>query len=200
MIIIDLDDTIIATRRTLRREMFSRCADLTPLPDEVRAFLLDRADEDRSGTGIIGDACDAFGFDEELRSFLIAEYYENQPDDPVVELFEGAREGLETFGSFDRLVCVTTGFEIQQMRKIRNAGVSFDDVIVVSAAEEKALVYAQLLDGSDPAKFIVIGDKLSDVEPARELGMHAIRYGSAWDGVYAPDWFSLVTLVEAFYG
>lgn len=200
MIIVDLDDTILDTRRTLRRVKFDAIADLVGL-DELRSFFIERLDDPRPGLAIIREACAAFDLDEDIEALARAEYYEAREEDPMVPLLGGARGGLERFAELDRLVCLSSGDEVQQRRKIRRAELEdvFDEIIIVGVLDDKGEVYARLLEASDePAdRFVVIGDKEGDVEPARTLGMHAIRFGAEWDGAYALDWFSLRTLVEA---
>lgn len=204
MIIVDLDDTILDTRSTLRSVKFRDAGMIVSF--EVASYLLDRAHEHCSGREIIGDAVAAFDLDEESADAMNAEYYENHPDDVRIPLIEGAREALEAMRSAgERIVCVTTGIEEQQRAKIDGAHIAhlFDDVIVVSDGPDKQLVYADLLVADpqeDPSSFIAIGDKLTDVEPARDLGMGAVLFGppiDRWSGENASNWAQVRELVDA---
>lgn len=199
MIIVDLDDTVLDTRRTLRVEKLRDCARLAPDPAAFEDYVVSRAHERIAGRTLIAEACAAFGLDEDLESLMLAEYYGNHPVDPRVPLLPGAREALSQFGELDELVCVTAGQRDQQLAKIAGAGLagSFSRVIVVEGAKGEA--YATLLGDADPSSVVVIGDKLGDVEPARELGMRAILFGpplDAWDGERAEDWPAVLRLVD----
>lgn len=198
MIIVDLDDTILDTGSTLRRVKLSDAAAYGP--DGFEAYVLERAGERRRGSDIIRDACALFEVDDETEALMIAEYYEG-PAVLNVPLIPGAREALDSFkDAGERIVCVTAGREDRQRAKIEGASLELDDVIVVSEPEDKALVYADLCSDSDPSGVIVIGDSLTDVLPARQLGMHAILFApplDAWDGPSATGWEDVITIVRS---
>ena len=198
MIIVDLDDTILDTGSTLRRAKLSDAAAYGPVGFE--AYVLERAGEHRRGSDIIRDACALFEVDEEIEALMIAEYYEG-PAVLDVPLIDGAREALESFKAMgEHIVCVTAGREERQRAKITGAALEFDDVFVVSEPEDKALVYADLCSDADPSRIVVIGDSLTDVLPARDLGMHAVLFApalDAWDGPDATCWEDVVTIVRS---
>ena len=198
MIIVDLDDTVLDTRGSLRLVKLEEAARLAP---RTRDVLLARAREHRSGRALIGDACAAFDVDEETEALMVAAYYENHPADFVVPLIEGAREALESWRERGvRIVCVTAGDEGQQRAKIENANLDFDEVIVVSEPQDKALVYDRIME--DPHRTVVIGDKLSDVRPALDLGARAILFAApidAWDGPCTTSWREVCRIVDELF-
>lgn len=202
MIIVDLDDTVLDTRRTLRVEKLRDCARLAPDPEAFESYALARAHARMPGRAIIAEACAAFDLDEDLEALMLDEYYAHQPSDPRVPFVSGAREALERLARLDELVCVTSGRPDQQRAKIEGAGLEsvFSRVFVIESGKDEA--YAALLSESEAtaSSIVVIGDRLSDVEPARALGMRAILFGpplDGWDGERADEWPALLALLEA---
>jgi FMN phosphatase YigB (HAD superfamily) len=199
MIVVDLDDTLIDTRSTLR---VRRLIDAARLDPRIENYVLARARERIRGRDLIRDACALFDVDAQTESMMIAAYYETL-EDVDVPLIEGASQALETFRTIgERIVCVTHGIEERQRSKISASGldVLLDEVIVVSQPQDKELVYADLSAQQDPASIIVIGDRLTDVVPAQQLGMHAIFFGlplDAWDGLNATGWAGVLAIVSS---
>jgi FMN phosphatase YigB (HAD superfamily) len=199
MIIVDLDDTLIDTRSTLRIRKLSDAAVIGP--PGIEAYLLERAHERRSGRELIEEAAAVFDLDEETRDAMIGEYFSNHPHGVRIPLFEGAREALEALrDAGERIICLTTGIREQQVAKIDGAGIRdlFDEVVVIAEPQDKSLVYADLSAQVEPSSIVVIGDKLSDVAPAASLGMRAVLYGrplDAWNGENAVDWSRILELV-----
>jgi FMN phosphatase YigB (HAD superfamily) len=199
MIVVDLDDTLIDTRSTLR---VRRLIDAARLDPRIENYVLARARERIRGRDLIRDACALFDVDAQTESMMIAAYYEDL-EDVDVPLIEGASQALETFRTVgERIVCVTHGIEERQRSKISASGldVLLDEVIVVSQPQDKELVYADLSAQQDPASIIVIGDRLTDVVPAQQLGMHAIFFGlplDAWGGLNATGWAGVLAIVSS---
>jgi putative hydrolase of the HAD superfamily len=90
-----------------------------------------------------------------------------------VELFEGAREAVETLAPRYPLIVITKGDLLHQTSKADRSGLRdrFRAIEVVSVKTPP--VYAAILDRHhvDPARFLMVGNSIrSDVVPVLELG------------------------------
>ena len=177
MIILDLDDTLIDTRGTLRPIKLRDAGKRIGSP-QVADWLEGRASENRSGKLIISEACAVFDLSDEQEREMLDEYYHQQVD-AKIPLLPGAREALERLSAEHDLFLVSAGLESRQRRKVELARL----------ARERNVARQHV---------VVIGDKLSDVEPAEERGMVAIRFGASWEGASAQDWPATIALLEGF--
>ncbi len=92
--------------------------------------------------------------------------------DPV-ELLDGVPETLAAVGRTHRLVLITKGDLVHQIRKVRTSGLEhhFEHIEVV--LEKDVDTYRRVLDewGIEPARFCFVGNSVrSDVLPIIELG------------------------------
>lgn len=102
-----------------------------------------------------------------------------------VELIDGVPEVLATVGRTHRLVLITKGDLVHQLRKVRTSGLAhhFEHIEVV--LEKDVDTYRSILDewGIDPQRFVFIGNSVrSDVLPIVELGGTGIHveYHVTW--------------------
>jgi putative hydrolase of the HAD superfamily len=102
-----------------------------------------------------------------------------------VELLDGVPETLDAVGRTHRLVLITKGDLVHQMRKVRTSGIDhhFDHIRVV--LEKDVANYRDLLDewGIDPSRFLMVGNSVrSDILPILELGGQGVHvpYHVTW--------------------
>jgi putative hydrolase of the HAD superfamily len=111
--------------------------------------------------------------------------YDSHPD-----LKDGAREVLETLRPHVRLALATRGDEELQGRRLDHAGLRhhFDALYFLEWKNRET--YGALLgeQGLKPATTFIIGDAIrSDINPALELGAHAILVrGQNWEHERVP--------------
>lgn len=89
-------------------------------------------------------------------------------------------EGLRSGGYMTGLLSNSTCYAVQKLRE-RTRVLSFIDRPVfsfdVGAVKPERRMYGRVMQGFAAEEVLMIGDKYSDdVEPARELGMHAIHF------------------------
>ena len=102
-----------------------------------------------------------------------------------VELLDGVPETLAAVGRTHRLVLITKGDLVHQLRKVRTSGLAhhFEHIEVV--LEKDVATYGSILAewGIDPTRFAFVGNSVrSDVLPIMELGgtgVH-IEYHLTW--------------------
>jgi putative hydrolase of the HAD superfamily len=90
-----------------------------------------------------------------------------------VELLDGVPETLAAVGRTHRLVLITKGDLVHQLRKVRTSGLEhhFEHIEVV--LEKDVATYGSVLDewGIDPTRFVFVGNSVrSDILPIIELG------------------------------
>lgn len=102
-----------------------------------------------------------------------------------VELLDGVPETLATVGKTHRLVLITKGDLVHQLRKVRTSGLDhhFEHIEVV--LDKDADTYRSLLDewDIDPTRFVFVGNSVrSDVLPVVEIGGAGIHvpYHITW--------------------
>jgi putative hydrolase of the HAD superfamily len=102
-----------------------------------------------------------------------------------VELLDGVPETLAAVGSGHRLVLVTKGDLVHQLRKVRTSGIAhhFEHIRVV--LEKDVATYRDLLDewGIDAQRFLMVGNSVrSDILPILELGGQGVHvpYHVTW--------------------
>ncbi len=86
-----------------------------------------------------------------------------------------------------RLVLVTSGFERTQRKKLELCGLGafFEAVEVVPVGGDKGAAMARLLEGTDLADCVAVGDRIDrEIEAGRRLGMWTVRV-AAGEGQYA---------------
>lgn len=105
--------------------------------------------------------------------------------DPV-ELLDGVPETLAAVGRSHRLVLITKGDLVHQVRKVRTSGLEhhFEHIEVV--LEKDADTYRRVLTewGIDPTRFLFVGNSVrSDILPILELGGHGVHvpYHTTWE-------------------
>lgn len=103
-----------------------------------------------------------------------------------VELLDGVPETLAAVGRTHRLVLITKGDLVHQLRKVRTSGLAhhFEHIEVV--LEKDVDTYRSILEewGIDPARFVFVGNSVrSDVLPIVELGGTGIHveYHVTWE-------------------
>ena len=109
-----------------------------------------------------------------------------------VELLDGVPETLAAVGRTHRLVLITKGDLVHQLRKVRTSGLAhhFEHIEVV--LEKDAETYRSILTewGIDPSRFAFVGNSVrSDVLPVLELGgtgVH-VEYHLTWAHELVPD-------------
>ena len=102
-----------------------------------------------------------------------------------VELLPGVPETLSAVGRSHRLVLITKGDLVHQLRKVRTSGLDhhFEHIEVV--LDKDAGTYRGVLDewGIDPTRFVFVGNSVrSDVLPVVEIGGAGIHvpYHITW--------------------
>jgi putative hydrolase of the HAD superfamily len=102
-----------------------------------------------------------------------------------VELLPGVPETLAAVGRTHRLVLITKGDLVHQIRKVRTSGLEhhFEHIDVV--LEKDVATYRRILDewGIDPERFVYVGNSVrSDILPMVELGATALHvpYHVTW--------------------
>ncbi len=102
-----------------------------------------------------------------------------------VELLDGVPETLAAVGRSHRLVLITKGDLVHQLRKVRTSGLAhhFEHIRVV--LEKDVATYAEMLDewGVDAHRFLMVGNSVkSDMLPILELGGQGVHvpYHVTW--------------------
>ena len=103
-----------------------------------------------------------------------------------VELLPGVPETLAAVGHTHRLVLITKGDLVHQIRKVRTSGLEHHFEHIEIVLEKDAETYRRVLDewGIDPARFVFVGNSVrSDVLPVVELGGTGVHvpYHVTWD-------------------
>ena len=103
-----------------------------------------------------------------------------------VELLDGVPETLAAVGQTHRLVLITKGDLVHQIRKVRTSGLEhhFEHIEVV--LDKDTDTYRRVLAewAIDPTTFLMIGNSVrSDILPIVELGGHGVHvpYHITWD-------------------
>jgi putative hydrolase of the HAD superfamily len=102
-----------------------------------------------------------------------------------VELLDGVPETLDAVGRTHRLVLITKGDLVHQMRKVRTSGIDHHFQHIRVVLEKDAANYRDLLDewGIDPSRFLMVGNSVrSDILPILELGGQGVHvpYHVTW--------------------
>lgn len=97
-----------------------------------------------------------------------------------VEVLDGVPETLAAVGRTHRLVMITKGDLVHQLRKVRTSGLEHHFQHIQVVLEKDVVTYRQLLAewGIDPSRFLMVGNSVkSDILPIIEIG---------GQGVYVP--------------
>ncbi len=118
--------------------------------------------------------------DPSFYSIALKEVYEDQSLDFSIDPLEGALEVLQELSGSHRLAIVTIGRELQQLEKLKKAGIDSGifSKIIVSEVNNKKVHYQALADelGYTPEEILVCGDKIPvDLAPAHELGYKTVH-------------------------
>jgi putative hydrolase of the HAD superfamily len=102
-----------------------------------------------------------------------------------VELLDGVPETLDAVGRAHRLVLITKGDLVHQMRKVRTSGIDHHFQHIRVVLEKDVANYRDLLDewGIDPSRFLMVGNSVrSDILPILELGGQGVHvpYHVTW--------------------
>jgi putative hydrolase of the HAD superfamily len=102
-----------------------------------------------------------------------------------VDLLDGVPETLAAVGRTHRLVLITKGDLVHQLRKVHTSGIAHHFAHIRVVLEKDPATYAELLDewGIDPARFLMVGNSVkSDILPILELGGHGVHvpYHVTW--------------------
>ena len=109
-----------------------------------------------------------------------------------VELLDGVAETLAAVGRTHRLVLITKGDLVHQLRKVRTSGLEhhFDHIEVVLEKDVETYRSILLEWDFDPTRFLFVGNSVrSDVLPIMELGgtgVH-IEYHLTWEHELVAD-------------
>lgn len=103
-----------------------------------------------------------------------------------VELLDGVPETLAAVGRTHRLVLITKGDLVHQLRKVRTSGLAHHFAHIEVVLEKDVATYAAILRewDIDPSRFVFVGNSVrSDVLPVLELGSAAVHveYHLTWE-------------------
>ena len=103
-----------------------------------------------------------------------------------VELLDGVPETLAAVGRTHRLVLITKGDLVHQLRKVRTSGLEHHfehiEIVLDKDADTYAGVFAEW--GIDPTTLLMVGNSVrSDILPVLELGGHGVHvpYHTTWE-------------------
>jgi putative hydrolase of the HAD superfamily len=109
-----------------------------------------------------------------------------------VELLDGVPETLAAVGATHRVVMITKGDLVHQLRKVRTSGIAhhFEHIRVV--LEKDVWTYTELLTewGVDPSRFVMVGNSVkSDILPILEIGGQGVHipYHVTWSHEVVDD-------------
>ncbi|MBY0528675.1 MAG: HAD family hydrolase [Rhabdochlamydiaceae bacterium] len=187
LIIFDLDDTLIDTSGCITpvkledalRRMVEKGLELPDFEDGLE--LLKRLDSTaESSSRSLAEFLEILNADSSLLEVGIKEVYENIPEDLPVFSLEGAKEVLNELALEHQLALVTIGKPVQQMAKLKKAGIDSGlfSKIAVSEERNKKIYYKKIIEdlGYSSSEVAVCGDRIPiDLAPARELGCKTIQ-------------------------
>jgi len=199
-LVFDMDDTLLVTSPTFEAGVLKLCLKLAELGipmDDTRARLerIDLARIEALGYAIarwpdsMGLAYRSFveegrleRYEEQVEKECIAIGWETYARDPEVK--PGAREVLEELRPHARLVLATRGEAELQGRRLSRSGLKEHFDAVYFMERKNAATYGALLREQrfEPRTTFIIGDGMrSDINPALELGAHALLVrGQNW--------------------
>jgi len=103
-----------------------------------------------------------------------------------VDLLPGVPEALAAVGRTHRMVLITKGDLVHQVRKLRTSGLEHHFVHVEVVLEKDADTYRKVLDEWNiaPSRFVFVGNSVrSDILPVLELGGAGVHvpYHTTWE-------------------
>lgn len=103
-----------------------------------------------------------------------------------VDLLPGVPETLAAVGRTHRLVLITKGDLVHQLRKVRTSGLEHHFEHLEIVLDKDPDTYRRVLDewNIDPATFLMVGNSVrSDILPVVEIGGHGIHvpYHTTWE-------------------
>jgi putative hydrolase of the HAD superfamily len=109
-----------------------------------------------------------------------------------VELLSGVPETLAAVGRTHRLVLITKGDLVHQVRKVRTSGLDHHFEHIEIVLDKDVDTYRRVLAewGIDPTTFLMIGNSVrSDILPIVELGGHGVHvpYHVTWEHEVVSD-------------
>lgn len=187
LIIFDLDDTLIDT---------SGCVTHFKLEDGLSAMVkagLEVADfsesldllrrlnaSAESARAAVEEFIEILGCEKKFVEIGVREIYETFSDSLSITPLNGAKEVLDELGRNHQLALVTVGRPIQQMEKLKKAGIDsriFSKIAIIDERNKKPhyqMIAEEL--GYSPEEVLVCGDRvLVDLSPARELGFKTVQ-------------------------
>jgi FMN phosphatase YigB (HAD superfamily) len=187
LIIFDLDDTLIdtsgcITHFKLEDALHAMVREGLVIADFSEALdLLRRLDHtSESARCAIAEFVEILGIGNNFFEIAVKEVYENiSPELPIFPL-DGAIELLTDLGQHHPLALVTIGKQMQQMDKMKKAGIDsrIFSKIVVTEERNKKPHYQMIMDdlGYSSTEVLVCGDRVPlDLIPARELGFKTVK-------------------------
>jgi len=187
LIIFDLDDTLIdtsgcITHYKLADALHAMVGAGLELPHFSEALdLLRRFDSSaESARSALSEFVEILGVSKHFFEIGVREIYENLPADLPIFPLEGALETLSDLGQQHQLALVSVGNPLQQMEKLKKAGIDsriFSKITVIEEKNKKPH-YQVIVDelGYFPTEVIVCGDRICiDLIPAKELGFKTVQ-------------------------
>ena len=187
LIIFDLDDTLIDTTGSITPiKLEQALAKMVEAGLEVGDYQqaqdtlkrLDAASESASQTLL--EFLEIINADKKFFEIGRQEIYgQLSPDMPVFPL-DQAIEVLEELGTQHELALVSMGKPMQQLLKLKNAGIdsTIFSKMIISEDQDKKPHYKAILDqlGFSPSQTLVCGDRVKrDLSPAKELGCTTVH-------------------------
>jgi len=187
LIIFDLDDTLVDTsgcitpvklQRALERMIQAGLyvPDFEEALDSLKAIDRTALSARDSLEAFLTSCC----ADLSLLAVGIKEVYDTSSEDLSLLPLEGACELLRELSSVHRIALVTRGKLLEQMGKLKKAGIDsgFFSKIIVSEETIKKVHYEALAKawGYSPEEILVCGDRVAvDLTPASELGFKTVQ-------------------------
>ncbi len=152
------------------------------LPDFSEALdLLRRLNSfAESAKAALSEFIEIWGADKQFLEIGVKEIYEKLPEDLPIFPLDGAIETLLDLGQQHQLALVTVGKPMQQMEKLKKAGIDSRIFSKIAVTEERSKKphYQMIVEelGYRPTEVIVCGDRIPiDLIPARELGFKTVQ-------------------------
>jgi FMN phosphatase YigB (HAD superfamily) len=187
LIIFDLDDTLIDTTGCITpiklenalQRMVEKGLALQDFSAALEQLLrIDRAAE--SARKALSEFVEINQVPQEFLEIGVKEIYENFSSEIPVFAREGAVELLKELKVVHQLALVTVGKPLQQLEKMKKAGIDSGIFCKIIVCEEpnKRPHYETLMQelGFLPSEVIVCGDRITtDLTPAKQLGIKTVQ-------------------------
>ena len=143
--------------------------------------LLRRLDSSaESARAAVSEFIEILGADKRFFEIGVKEIYENLSSELPIFPVDGALELLADLAAQHQLAIVTVGNPVQQMEKLKKAGIDshiFSKIAVIEERNKKPH-YQTIVDelGYASSEVLVCGDRIPlDLVPARELGYKTVQ-------------------------